>query len=69
MKPYVVLVIVLAVAIWVMMDMLSDQPVKHHPARVSNTHEAPRDGVGGTLIAVGNTKEPTLSVSSVYREF
>jgi len=51
-KPYVVLVIVLAVAIWVMMDKLAEQPVRHRTARVSNTHEVPREGVGGMVTPV-----------------
>jgi len=51
-KPYVVMVIVLIVAIWVMMDKLSEEPVKHQAARTTRTvvhHEVPREGVGGMV--------------------
>lgn len=57
MKPYVVLVIVLIAAIWVMMDKLAEQPVRHRTARVSNIHEVPREGVGGMVMPVTPQRE------------
>jgi hypothetical protein len=43
------MVIVLIVAIWVMMDRLSEEPVKHRAARTVVAHEVPREGVGGVV--------------------
>jgi hypothetical protein len=59
LKPYVILVIVLAGAIWLMMDKLSEQAVKHRPTQIVSAHEAPREGVGGVMTPV--TPQPGLA--------